>query len=393
MNTKMTGAELLDSGKRFSVAMWEYSWLVQRSGRQREYEDWDKVLDELAERGYDCVRIDAFPHCIANGPDGKRTDEFTFLPIDKSFMWGNHDTATANPRKGLVDFMKKAKQRGLYIGLSSWFNDDTTHRKLMIQSPADYARIWIETLDVLAQEDLLDSVVWVDLCNEFPLDMWSPAPCRDIVSPMTPEEAMQPGREWPQESLRRLEEYLTQSIEPVRKRYPMLRYTFSFQNNLLPVIQKADVHAFDLAEMHIWANDDEKWAEKTDFAHVCEDYPYKLFEYEKKCMQLYPDCKDELYRALDEKTDLWSAWAKKNNLPMITTEAWTSVFYEDMTHNGFCGEWAWFQEVAEMGVRLAIQKGWRGICTSNFAEPHFEGMWYDKAWHQKMNELIKRNGN
>jgi hypothetical protein len=91
MASRMTGAQLLESGQRFSVAMWEYSWLVQRSGRQSEYADWDKVLDELQERGYDCIRIDAFPHCIASGPDGKTVDEITFLPIANNFMWGNHE--------------------------------------------------------------------------------------------------------------------------------------------------------------------------------------------------------------------------------------------------------------------------------------------------------------
>jgi len=29
------------------------------------YEDWDRALDELAERGYDAARIDAYPHLHA----------------------------------------------------------------------------------------------------------------------------------------------------------------------------------------------------------------------------------------------------------------------------------------------------------------------------------------
>ena len=41
-----TGAQLLESGERFAVTMWEYSWLTQRQGEQDEYADWDKVLDD-----------------------------------------------------------------------------------------------------------------------------------------------------------------------------------------------------------------------------------------------------------------------------------------------------------------------------------------------------------
>jgi len=47
--------------------MWDFSWL-ERRWPGAGYEDWDKVLDELAERGYNAVRIDAYPHLIAENP-------------------------------------------------------------------------------------------------------------------------------------------------------------------------------------------------------------------------------------------------------------------------------------------------------------------------------------
>ena len=31
------------------------------------YVDWDQVLDELSERGYNAIRIDAYPHLILEG--------------------------------------------------------------------------------------------------------------------------------------------------------------------------------------------------------------------------------------------------------------------------------------------------------------------------------------
>jgi hypothetical protein len=65
------------------------------------------------------------------------------------------------------------------------------------------------------------------------------------------------------------------------------------------------------------------------------------------------------------------------------------VLYEDISPNGEAGEWDWFKEVAEVGVEMAIEKGWQGICTSNFCQPHFEGMWRDVAWHRRMTDLIR----
>ena len=54
-------------------------------------------------------------------------------------------------------------------------------------------------------------------------------------------------------------------------------------------------------------------------------------------------------------------------------------------------EWDWVKDVCAEGVRMAIDKGWSGICTNNFAQPHFEGLWSDIAWHQEQNARIKRS--
>jgi hypothetical protein len=39
---------------------------------------------------------------------------------------------------------------------------------------------------------------------------------------------------------------------------------------------------------------------------------------------------------------------------------------------------------------MAIDKGWQGIATRNFCEPHFEGMWRDLAWHREWTSRIRR---
>ena len=47
-----------------AITMWDFSWL-ERRWPGAGYEDWDRALDELQERGYDAVRIDAYPHLVA----------------------------------------------------------------------------------------------------------------------------------------------------------------------------------------------------------------------------------------------------------------------------------------------------------------------------------------
>jgi hypothetical protein len=47
------------------------------------------------------------------------------------------------------------------------------------------------------------------------------------------------------------------------------------------------------------------------------------------------------------------------------------------------------QSFAELAVQKAIDLGWTGICTSNFCQPHFAGMWNDPGWHREMTKGIR----
>lgn len=61
-----------------AIAMWDFSWLLRHAlghAVGSEFADWDKVLDGIVERGYNAVRIDAFPNHVAAGTDGKVTEE------------------------------------------------------------------------------------------------------------------------------------------------------------------------------------------------------------------------------------------------------------------------------------------------------------------------------
>jgi len=72
------------------------------------------------------------------------------------------------------------------------------------------------------------------------------------------------------------------------------------------------------------------------------------------------------------------------------TEAWGPINYDEVTPGGTGGEWDWVKDIAEHGVRMPSERGWQGICTSNFCQPHFEGMWADVGWHKRMTDLILR---
>ena len=72
----------------------------------------------------------------------------------------------------------------------------------------------------------------------------------------------------------------------------------------------------------------------------------------------------------------------------MTSECWGPINYDDVPGMGGA-EWGWVKEICEVGVEMAVAKGWRGVSTNNFAQPHFEGLWADAAWHRDLNRLIR----
>src|SRR5271165_680716 len=102
-----------------AIAMWDFSWL-ERRWPGAGYEDWDSILDELKKRGYDAVRIDAYPHLVATAAD--RTWEL--LPCWNQQVWGSPARNRVRVQPELNQFIRKCGDRGLRVALSTWFRQD-----------------------------------------------------------------------------------------------------------------------------------------------------------------------------------------------------------------------------------------------------------------------------
>jgi hypothetical protein len=106
---------------------------------------------------------------------------------------------------------------------------------------------------------------------------------------------------------------------------------------------------------------------------------------------VYYSERDRWLSTLDGLVDDWATWAAERKLPLATSESWGPINYDDVDSIEGTSEWDWVKDVCAEGVRMAIEKGWSGICTSNFAQPHFEGMWSDIAWHQQQTTRVRRS--
>jgi hypothetical protein len=351
--------------------MWEFSW-IERRWSGAGYEDWDRALDELVERGYDAVRIDPFPHLLGSDPH----KAWTLWPEWNTQMWGSPDVNRIILLPALFDFLGKCRDRGIMVGLSTWYRKDDADTRMTITGPEAMATNWIKTLDLIAQAGYIDSILYTDLCNEWPGDDWAPFVKNNLSY-----------GDWDKpDSLA----YMRKAIALVRTHYPQMPLLFSCAESHPEAYLEQDMSSFDLLDPHIWMvqqNDGEFYR--------LADYHYEHFDSKGytnlslKAEEVYRARPEYWQNALKQAIDRHAAVSRKMKMPFITTECWGVVDYKDWP----LLKWDWVKDLCALGARRASSSGqWLAIATSNFCGPQFVGMWRDAAWHQQLTHTIKSGG-
>ncbi|MBV9499494.1 MAG: hypothetical protein JO138_08970 [Acidobacteriaceae bacterium] len=345
----------------FAITMWDFSWL-ERRWPGAGYEDWDLALDGLIQRGYDAVRIDAYPHFIAANPSAA----WELIPCWSTQDWGSPAKNIVQVQPALNQFIRKCGDRKLRVGLSTWFRHDPDQTFMRIHTPEDHGRIWKVTLDSIARDDLLPHILYVDLCNEWPLDVWAP------FLPPGFKRASAENADW-----------MSRAIQEVRSAYPDLDYTFS-QTSEYETWKQQDITMLDFLEPHIWMAQAPGYYEEVG-------YHYERFDPEgyrnlvNNAKRVYMQRRDYWDNKLKERIEMCADWSRTSGKPLITTECWSLVDYKDWP----LLEWDWLKQLCELGVRTAAATGrWVAMATSNFNGPQFAGMWRDVEWHRRMTDVI-----
>ena len=384
-----------------AVAMWDYSWLVRRTGSQAEFADVDATLDGFADRGYNALRIDAFPHLIADDAAGSNQSSFDMNPQWGGFPWGNRDYVNIDPRRELPDFLRKCAVRGLRVGLSTWLTNDTTDRATAIAGPADLARIWNQTLDFLGGEGVLDIVEWIDLSNEFPSVAFMPSVVAYLNSQLEPGDQI--GRlqgylqPYTPTQAAAISTYMHQVIASLKPRFPHLSFCFSLLGDgTTATFVHHDLSSFDLLETHIWLGQNRGFGLRSGLdLFLLEGFgpvqtPHINLGIQTLANRTYFSQRDHLLDWLGSAMDSWVDLGNRLNLPVYTTEAWASTNYFSLPSFDPDGStWAWIFDTATHAAAMAKQRGWTGICSSNFCEPNFPVFYDDIAWHRRLTDSIR----
>jgi hypothetical protein len=379
--------------RRVINAMWDYSW-IHCHYPGGTYEQFDNVIAELLERGFNTVRIDCKPHLIGAL---KSLDEEITIPAYPLANWGMTDRDRLHKvSMELVEFMQAAKRAGLYVILSTWNGDSPEYPdiKERLATDRDLFRCnWERTLDLLAEKDLLSHVLYVDLDQEFPyFSPYGPA----IKALAQGKPGGQIGVEAAMEEVGQFEQGLTKmawneaQLEYVRKlfcemvphfqaRYPQLRFTYSL-TGFFKEVRSLGLQLFDVLEVHCWIHGP-RFDNRTGFNTLQKDrgaHDYK--DYQRRVDATLQAVRPMLMQEMRNRMEYVCDWGREIAAPVVTTESWGPWWHMD--HPDL--RWDWLRDWCAECMEVAGGYGFWGATPWNYAHPYWEN-WKDVEWYRKVN--------
>ena len=381
--------------RRLAIAMWDFSWIL-RHHRYGEFENWDQVLEGLARRGYNAIRIDAMPQFIASYPDGTIQDEFKCIKDGWTpALWGNDYTTTIHPREALLEFLPKCREYGIRVGLATWFLRHGTGREDVFMEEGGLYRAWLETLQFLDSNGLLEGILYVDLLNEYPfwhgydwlkkgLDDRSDIRIFKLNNPDAHVPEFDPTKNEKFNPLQKsfYIEFANNLITKLKSHFPDLDFYVSLDSGM--TLKDMDLSKFSALDYHIW------FAHHGSIPGLSEigsrDQTLDLKGIYHNLLVYWNENRQELIRWMDSRLKTISEKAADHGIPCGNTEGWGPISWFDHPEL----DWEWVKTSAEICIDLAMQHdNYKFLCTSNFTHPQFRGMWNEVEWHQKMTRLIK----
>ena len=378
-----------------AIAMWDFSWLL-RHHRTGEFEDWDRVLAGLCERGYNAVRIDAFPHLTAEPVVGTPAPE-EYL-CRKEFRgadtWGNRYSTRIHPRAALLEFLGRCRAHGVAVGLSTWWLGHGIERQDPLAGPDDFVRAWDETLRAIERAGLMDVLLYVDILNEYPRwHGWNwfheQVRQRDQAAqkPADPDQAhIWQATQTTDSSARRFyRDFASEVLERLDARWPGLGFFASLSYDTQPEAE-LDLAKFGALDYHVWMAHCPGFFEATgylDWIHALAD-DFHFEEFIARRNAYWAEHRDEMIRWMDGQIGAIAEAGRRHGIPCGNTEGWGEI---NLIDHPFL-DWDWVKECGSICVDLALKHGYRFICTSNFTHPQFPGVWNDVAWHRELTNRI-----
>ncbi|MFH1006983.1 MAG: cellulase-like family protein [Candidatus Latescibacterota bacterium] len=362
------------SPKRLTMVMWDQAYAL-RHVPGGSFQDYDRVLDEAIERGYNTIRIDPMPQYVDLG----RPERELHWPDPKQpFMpWGANTEITGPVGLWMIEFMEKLLSRKLHYTLSAWWACDENHGPKPLRVPRTHveaAEMWIKMLEQHKRRFGFEGLAYVDIANEVPYFLPG---FQDALKEETGHGWELPHFSDAQRDF--LSNDLNQAAFLLARAFPELRFTASIHGDLRWLEVPLE---FDCLDVHFYADADARWSTRTRFSEYMKD----LFtddswhkEFSDRCKMTHQAIAPMLRARQRRKLASFAAWAAQRGMPLTTTESWSSWYYFDSPNL----DWGWLLDWASWSVEDALEFGMWGWTPHNYCQPQFEN-WQDVTWHQRL---------
>lgn len=375
-----------------AIAMWDFSWLLRRHPGGG-FEDWECALDGLAERGYNAVRIDVFPHLVGRS-DGS-PDQFTYRGAGpgRHKLWGNDVDITVNPREALLEFIPLCQQRNIGVDVSTWFRRPKD-RLEPIDGFEGFAGVWERTLDFMEHNGLLKNALFIDLLNEYPHGVsWLKNTAREAgkgqpAPQQTGQEHLQKYIMPPFPAAERYiyKSFATRVLQHFRKRHPKLDFTLSLTLNTDDFHPErcVDFSVMDVMDMHIWFGT-HPIIKQYDMGGVQSLTPEQIQQRYQALQEAWTANRNAMIQWMDGFLGQYAMWGRQHRAVVGNTEGWGCIGWDDIEPL----DWSFIKQSADICVDLALKHNYKFICSSNFTHPHFKRLWADVSWHKAITARIR----
>jgi len=378
------------SPRRLTMVMWDQAFLMRHQAGSA-FEDYDRVLDETIERGYNTLRLDPLPQLIDLSHPERA---FTWGdPGTPNMPWGWNQAGAGPLGEWLIDFMGKTLERRLNYTLSAWWfhagsgNNPFPREALAPRTHEQAAELWAHLLREWKQRFGFEGLVYVDIANEVPyfLPGFLQRVKEESGQPWGGEEHEDRGAPFGTKLISFVASELNRSMSMLQREFPELRFTASIHGDPrwldIPV-------QFDCLDVHFYADIDPRWRDRTRFA----DWMPDLFtssawhaEFSQRCAATHRSIAPMLRAAQRARLSDFAGWAARMGMPLTTSESWSSWYYYDSPDL----DWNWLLEWAEWSVEDALEYKMWGWTPHNYCQPQFAN-WKDARWHRRLTDRFIR---
>ncbi len=383
-----------DKKVRLTISMWDTSWLTAHHPGGA-FEDLDRRVAEVRERGYNTLRVDCFPSRILE-PESRF--EKNFDPAIHVRKWGQTEKAfSCNVRKKVARLAELCRRNSVWLGLDSWERAHMFGHTNIIAAAdeerecARYASIWTRALQWMREDGVLERAVWVAPLNEVP--HWGTrqlASVREVQRRARDEGETALALETKEDEIfRRINQWIGAPIkDEIRRDRISLSYSSlgaeRYANRLTDIYDVVDVHFMPPV---ITDPDDDAAFERA----ARSKGPYKWVEFEHADLREFSrvwdrTCRKHYPEMLKRVRDYHSTALKNVTLPSgkrlaaVITESFGPCFWPDAPGVN----WDWYKRYNADALRIVTAMDFQGSSLSNYGEPLFS-LWDDVDWHWMSN--------